>query len=953
MHKSKRFLSLKWKFALGFGVILISLYGLFSYFSYREAMQNFERSRTVAQENQINIAQALTEESFFVLERFVESVVMMHERSQLKHSTVKHFLTLMSSEKEITEQKMLLIVQLFDEHWLHWQMIWGLENAVLYNQQGIAIKRWGPEILENSELVPRVLSQEQPEYQVVCLQECFQQLVTPILSDSEMVGALSISLSLSDTLLNYQNAMHSDLGVINTEDEREFSAVTHSLRNNALWKEVRSAYELKPLIQQALNFKKDNEHYEIRAFSVSEQQQAPYYVIINNVTEEYKRLQKKFSSLAIIGLVGLLSAIFVLIINIHFTLARVTELSRALPLLVQYRYQLFRKKINSPRKLFFIDELEQLSHTAIQVVTQLEDLQDEAQKNTNLLLKQTSELQKERDFSTQLIDTAPIIIITQNAQGEVLSINQEGLSELHLLADEVIGKKFSALIPEHELEHREKLERLRTQNKQREVSFSGRLAVKSDDTIYIDWIHTTFRKTNSDQEAVILSLGVDVTEKHKADEKLVKMATQDQLTGLNNRRHFQKELDGMLAIAQRYGEKIALFYLDLDQFKVINDTHGHQAGDELLQSITSILKNATRETDLLSRIGGDEFALVIPAASLEGVEQLANKLLHALKVFDYRVNEQSYPISCSIGVAIYPEHGKSQQELLANADLAMYHAKKSGRSRYHIYSPTFEYQAVLTEQLRWKHIIEQAIEENEFILFYQPILDIKAKKISHYECLLRLEQGDGNILMPGDFISHAEETGIIDQLDRLVLKMAINQHLAFQKLGCDIRLAINLSGYSMNNMQILPYIEELLTQPGVSPELIIFEITETSAVSNFLSAKLLITKLNELGCHFALDDFGVGFSSFYYLRSLPVDYVKIDGAFVKQMDVNEEDRIFVKVLTELSQAFGKKIIAEFVENKEILNLLEQLGVDYAQGYYISKPLRDPFDLDHVQGLEEF
>lgn len=950
MYKSKRFLSLKWKFALGFGVILISLYSLYSYFAYREAMLNFERSRTVAQENQINIARALTQDSFFVLERFVESVVLMHKSPELKMTPSDSFIQEMKSGKGAAEQKILPIVQLFDDHWLHWQMIWGLENIVFYNKQGIIINRWGRDVVESSEIVSRVLSQEQPEFQVVCQQECFQRLVTPILSGSDMVGVLSVSLSLSDTLLNYQNAIHSDIGVINDAQKKVFSAVTHATKNNMLWQEARSIYELSAFTEQALNFKKDNEHFEIRAFSVSKQHVFPYYVIINNVTEEYKRLQEKFSSLAITGLVGLLSAILVLITNIHFALARVTPLSKALPLLVQHQYQLFRK-INRPQKLFFVDELEQLSQTAVQVVSELEGLQDEAQKNTALLLKQTSELQKERDFSTQLIDTAPIIIITQNAQGDVLSINEQGLKEIHLSVDDIIGKKFSALIPENETEHRQKLRNLRTQSKQQEVSYSGRLAVKSEEFIYIDWTHTTFRKSSSDQGAVILSLGVDVTEKYLADEQLIQMATHDQLTGLNNRRHFQKELDDMLAIAKRYDEHVALFYLDLDQFKVINDTHGHQAGDELLQSITSVLKNVTRETDLLSRIGGDEFALVIPAATQKGVEQLADKLLQALKMFDYRVNEQSHLISFSIGVAIFPEHGETQQELLANADLAMYHAKKTGRSRYHIYSPEFEYQAILTEQLRWKHIIEQAIEEGMFILFYQPILDIKNKEISHYECLLRLEKEDGTILMPGEFISHAEETGIIDQLDRIVLKMAINQHLAFQKIGCDVRLAINLSGHSMNNVEILPYIEELLVQPGVKPELIIFEITETSAVSNFISAKEMITKLNSFGCHFALDDFGVGFSSFYYLRSLPVDYVKIDGAFVKQMDINEEDRIFVKVLTEISQAFGKKIIAEFVENSDILRLLEQLGVDYAQGYYVSKPLRDPLDLGHVRGLE--
>ncbi len=950
MHKTRRFLSLKWKFALGFGIILISLFSLYSYYAYREAIQNFERSRMVAQENQINIARALTEESFFVLERFVESVVMMHKSPQLNSSAVENFIASISSQNAKIEQNMSLIVQLFDKHWLQWQVIWGLENAVFYNKQGTVVKRWGIDILESSLLIPRVLTQEQPAHQVICLHECFQQVITPVLSGSDMVGALSVSLSLSDTLLNYQNAIHSDIGVINDEQKTVFSAVTHADTNNPLWQEVQSTNELQSLIDQAINFKKDNAHYEIRAFSVSEQQRAPYYVIINNVTEEYHRLQRKFSSLAVTGLAGLVSAILLLIFNIHFALARVVQLSTALPLLVQHQYQLFRKKIKRPRKFFFVDELEQLSLTAIEVVTELEGLQDDVEKNTDLLLKKTSELQKERDFSTQLIDTAPIIIITQNAHGDVLSINQEGLREAQVQANDIIGRPFTDLIPESETEHIQKLIQLRTQSKQQEVSYSGCLAVKPTESVYIDWIHTTFGESMIEQEAVVLSLGVDISEKHLADDQLIWIAAHDQLTGLSNRRYFQKELDNMLAYAGRYLEQVALFYLDLDQFKVINDTYGHQAGDLLLQSITRILAKETRETDLLSRIGGDEFALVIPAATLEVVNYLAEKLLNALKEFDYCINEQSHTVSFSIGVAIYPQHGTTQQELLANADLAMYHAKKNGRARYHIYSPEFEYQTILTEQLRWKHIIEQAIKENTLILFYQPILDIERKEISHYECLLRLEKDDGTILMPGEFIVHAEQTGIIDQVDRVVLRKAIDKHLAFQKQGLDVKLAINLSGHSMNNVEILPFIEELLSQPGVKPELIIFEITETSAVSNFLSAKTLIAQLKLLGCQFALDDFGVGFSSFYYLRSLPVDYVKIDGSFVKQMDVNEEDRIFVKVLTEISQAFGKKIIAEFVENKDILDLLEQLGVEYAQGYYISKPLRDPYDLSHVKGL---
>ncbi len=930
MPKPKYFISLKWKFAFGFGLILMLLYSGYFYFAYRQAADNFARSRTVAQESQMNIARALTEDSFLDLERFVESILLVN------HAPLR-------------KDKVLLA--LFDQYWQYWQVIWGLENAVFYNQQGIFVRQWGRELLARSEAVQSVLVQERPVHQIICEQGCFQQVLTPILWDSKVIGVLGVSLSLSDTLLSYQSAIHSDLGVIVDQHKREFAAVTHAEKNKSLWQQVRSIYPLDAFTDKALGYRLANRYYEIRAFSISEkEQQAPYYVMLNDITNNYNDLQKKFSTLAVGGALGLLGVIFILFVNIHFALSRVVQLSKALPLLTRHQYQDFRKKVSSQQKFLFADELEQLTQTATDVVHELEVLEADIKQNNQLLLNKSSELETERDFISQLIDVAPIIIITQDIEGNILSVNQEGQNNLHQSLKELMGKNFADFIPDTEIEHLHKLMQLRLQKKQQEMSFSGRLAIEGSDVIYIDWIHTVLRAKSSGQDPIILSLGVDVTERHQADQQLVWMATHDQLTGLSNRRYFQKELDDRLLIAERYDEKIALFYLDLDQFKVINDTHGHQAGDRLLQLIARVLSKEVRETDLLSRIGGDEFTLLMPSATEEGVEALAKKLLRALKEIDYTINDQPHPISFSIGVAIYPDHGKTQQELLANADLAMYQAKKSGRARYHIYSPDFEYQSVLTEQLHWKHIIEQAIEKDEFILFYQPILDIKHKAISHYECLLRIEKEDGSILMPGDFIEHAEQLGIIGQIDQLVLKKAVEQHLSFQKIGNNARLAVNLSGRSMNDMDILPHIEQVLSQPGVKPELIIFEITETSAVSNFLSAKSLITQLKALGCHFALDDFGVGFSSFYYLKSLPVDYVKIDGSFVKQMDVSEEDRIFVKVLTEVSQAFGKRIIAEFVENKKILSLLEQQGVDYAQGYYISKPIRNPLELDHVKGL---
>jgi len=931
MKKFEPFLSLKWKLSLSLGFILITLYGVYSFYIYEQATENFLQNRAVTQQKQINIARALTAESIFVLERFNESILVTPTNSS-------------SSDKAITA--------LFNQYWAHWQVIWNLEGATLYIKKQATLKHWGKGALVSDETLQQVFTNEAPYNQIQCRNGCVQQIITPILINSKVIGALALSVSFADTLLQYQNTTNSDLGVLIHENDQHLSAITQAQENTPIWQQFIATHPLKSFTNKALPFTSNQHRYEIVAFSINKNLKAPYFISINDISKEYTSLQNKLYQQAVTGLIGLLSVILLVFIVIQLSTKKILQLSNALPLLAKHQYTTFTEQLAASSTPYISDEMSTLTKIAIGVSQQLQNLELKAQKSTQLLIQNSTELAEQRNFMEQLIETAPIIVITQSIQGNILSINKEALQEFGANSEQIIGSPFANFIPKNETKHLLQLEQLRTKQKQIEINYSGHLSLNnSEDPIYISWIHSLIPATNGQEDPVILSLGMDVTEQHIADEQLVWIATHDQLTGLSNRRDFQQKFDAMLAIAERYNDSLALFYLDLDQFKVINDTHGHQAGDELLQSITRELRYEVRETDLLSRIGGDEFTLVTPSATTEGVVKLANKLLAALKNIHYTINDQPYPISFSIGIAIYPQHGKDQQALLANADLAMYHAKKSGRSRHHIFSPDFEYQAVLTQQLHWKNTILNAIKDDSFVLFYQPILDIKYKIISHYECLLRIEGPDGKLLMPGDFITQAEEIGIIDQIDRLVLKKAIERHLAFQKINNNARLAINLSGRSMNDESILPYIEELLHLPGVKPELIIFEITETSAVSNFLSAKSMIQKLKALGCSFALDDFGVGFSSFYYLKSLPVDYVKIDGSFVKQMDTNDEDRIFVKVLTEVSQAFGKKIIAEFVENEMILQLLEQQGVDYAQGYYVSKPIRDPLDLSHVKGLQ--
>ncbi|MCU7836412.1 MAG: EAL domain-containing protein [gamma proteobacterium symbiont of Taylorina sp.] len=416
------------------------------------------------------------------------------------------------------------------------------------------------------------------------------------------------------------------------------------------------------------------------------------------------------------------------------------------------------------------------------------------------------------------------------------------------------------------------------------------------------------------------------------------IASHDSLTGLYNRHYFHGEFKKIITIAKRYQNKVALFYLDLDQFKIINDTQGHKMGDQLLIQVANVLKSQlNRESDLLCRLGGDEFAIVTPITEIQGTVSLAGKINQL--IYNLEFNNIAHQVGFSIGVSIYPEHGNSIYELLSNADLAMYKAKESGFNQYHIYDPNNNYHQELNKKLEWKQLIEKTIAEKQLTLYYQPILNLHTQVISHYECLLRIIKENGEVMGPVDFIQYAEELGLIETIDILVIKLAIEQHIELQKKNkSHLKLAINLSGRSINNDKVKAEIKSSLKNPEVCSEKIIFEITETSAVTNFSSAQIFISEIRALGCQVALDDFGTGFSSFYYLKNMSFDYIKIDGAFIKRIETDKEDKIFVKALSDVARALGKKTIAEFVETENIIDILKELKIDYAQGYHISKPL---------------
>ncbi|MEH2129495.1 MAG: EAL domain-containing protein [Nostoc sp.] len=430
----------------------------------------------------------------------------------------------------------------------------------------------------------------------------------------------------------------------------------------------------------------------------------------------------------------------------------------------------------------------------------------------------------------------------------------------------------------------------------------------------------------------------DVTQNRNSSRQLSWQASHDALTGLVNRQEFEQRIEQALCVTKLDCQVHALCYLDLDHFKIVNDTCGHVAGDELLRQISFLLQEKIRKTDTLARLGGDEFGLLLNQCTLEQALLVANEMLSCVQEFRFVWQEQVFSIGASIGLVSIDTNSESVAEIISRSDAACYTAKNRGRNRVYVAQTDDQERVQQRGEMQWASRISQALESDWFCLYVQPITAITpaAQNGDYYEVLLRLRDEQGNLVLPMKFIPAAERYDLMHLIDRWVIRTLFRNwtRVVGEK---QIMYGINLSGSSINDDQFINFLYEQFSLYSISPHCICFEITETVAIANLNKGKQFIESLQRMGCSFALDDFGVGMSSFAYLKSLPVDYLKIDGSFIRNIIENPVDNAIVTAMTHISSVMGIKTIAEFVENDAILERIRALGIDYAQGNGIALP----------------
>jgi diguanylate cyclase (GGDEF)-like protein/PAS domain S-box-containing protein len=545
-------------------------------------------------------------------------------------------------------------------------------------------------------------------------------------------------------------------------------------------------------------------------------------------------------------------------------------------------------------------------------------------------------LRRESEMLESIFEDTSMLIMVLDINGNVVEFNHAAETLTGYSKEELIENRIAqTLLPEAQ---REEIHRvfcdILSGKALKDIEVTLQCKDGSNKTIILN--NTLIHNQKGEVQGVV-SVGMDMSERRNMEKNLHNLAYYDVLTKLPNRTLFEQQLKQYIVQAESQHSKLAVIYIDIDNFKNINDTIGHSSGDKFLMYVASILAYHIKAPNVVARLSGDEFGILLTnGIEDEQIETKVNNIFKFLRR-PWVLEKQQFFISVSIGIALYPEHGKDSTVLMQNADTAMFHIKGNGKDGYCYYNDYMK-------EKTWNYIqmnarLINAIKNEEFLLYYQPQIDLKTNKITGVEALIRWIHPEKGFIPPMEFIPFAEETGHIHSISRWVLKTACNQNKTWKEKGYEhIKIAVNLSGKTLTQKNLVQHIQQTLQQYHINPHEMELEITETAVIADINHSVDILNSLKQLGLIISLDDFGTGYSSLTYLKKLPIDILKMDREFIKNIVSEDEECFIVKTVIELAHNMGLKVVAEGIETKEQLEVLRKSGCDIAQGYYFSKPV---------------
>ncbi|NVF12705.1 bifunctional diguanylate cyclase/phosphodiesterase [Vreelandella maris] len=922
-------LSLTWRVIALSSLLLLALVSLFTWLGHENLTRQFQESRNQHHERQqreIHLALTRSSENLRQLAGLTAASASLGSPLQAGNT--------------------IDVEQALNSQWPALQLEAGIDEILIINTRGQVLGKWG---FGNAEAqlpilswVQRVMDTERPLTTLRCAVSCQQFAAVPVLVEGESVGMVVLSRSLADVTRQAKEVSGSEVALLVTgaaEDSnitapRQLKAwngyllaLTSEEQSLAPLQRAAEAATVDRLIEAPLRFEHTGRYLELSAVRMeesSEHSNSGYFLLISDITEQINAIHNDTRILLFVGVLGWIAAELLLLIILLGPMARLRRVAGLLPILASGQFSDIRSALPNHRHRI-ADEIDILEVTTLELSHQLERLESEVQERGNQLAERIDELAQERDFVNSLLDTAQVFIVAQDSAGRISLVNEYTQLMLGEREASLLGRTFVDVFEAG----------VTTANTVALPQQEEKTLRTPDHHLHtIAWYHAPLHTCNEETVSRI-SVGLDITERKAAEARLTWLAERDPLTELYNRRYFQHALQ--IAIERSATAKGAVLLLDLDQFKEINELSGHHVGDKLLREVADILFHKLGRRGVIARLGGDEFSLLLEDTNADQAVTVAQYIVQLLDGIGFVVGERRHRVTASIGIALFPTHGNTPADLMASADVAMYKAKESGLQHWHLLSKAENAKDELQDRVYWVERIRSALEADSFELMVQPIIRLEDQDIKHYEVLLRIRNADGSLVSPAHFIPIAEQSGQIVLIDRWVVRHSLKALSQLQDQG--ITFAVNLSGQSLHDEGLKQYLAEEITASGADPHHLILEVTETAAVTDFSAARGVLQAVRSLGCRTALDDFGVGFSSFHYLGQLPVDYIKIDGSFIRSLLISPDSRVIVRAIADIAKGFGKQTIAEFVDQEALLPILKGYGITYGQGYHLGKPTK--------------